>query len=104
MRAGSTWRRHVAHVGPNLQETDEASTMNFLSPAGRRAALALLAFNLLPAQVWAQAAATFPNRPIHIVVPFTAGGKPEELASAVRTDAAIFDETIKRSNIKIDPN
>ena len=32
------------------------------------------------------------------------GGKPEELAAAIRTDAAIFDETIKRSSIKVDQN
>lgn len=32
------------------------------------------------------------------------GSSPEELAAAIRTDAAIFDETIKRSSIKVEPN
>ncbi|MDD2547698.1 MAG: tripartite tricarboxylate transporter substrate binding protein [Burkholderiaceae bacterium] len=32
------------------------------------------------------------------------GSTPEELALAIRSDALVFDETIKRSNIKIDKN
>ena len=32
------------------------------------------------------------------------GGKPENLAAAIRNDSAIFDEAIKHSNIKVDQN
>ena len=57
--------------------------MKLPTHAWRRAALALLAAILLPAQVWAQAAQNFPNKPIHIIVPFTAGGTTDMLARSI---------------------
>ena len=49
----------------------------------RRSALALLAAALIPATGWAQAAKNFPNKTIHIVVPFTPGGTTDVLARAI---------------------
>jgi tripartite-type tricarboxylate transporter receptor subunit TctC len=57
--------------------------MDFCTNAWRRAVLALLALILMPAQVWAQAAQSFPNKPIHIIVPFTAGGTTDMLARSI---------------------
>lgn len=51
--------------------------------AGRRAALALMAAALVPTQVWAQPAQNFPNKPIHIIVPFTSGGTTDMLARSI---------------------
>ncbi len=57
--------------------------MNSRTRAGRRAALALMAAVLVPAQAWAQTAQNFPNKPIHIIVPFTAGGTTDMLARSI---------------------
>ena len=57
--------------------------MNFITHAWRRGALALLAVILMPIQVCAQSGQNFPNKPIHIIVPFTAGGTTDMLARSI---------------------
>lgn len=57
--------------------------MTFNSRAWRRGALALLAAILMPTPVWAQAGSSFPNKPIHIIVPFAAGGTTDMLARSI---------------------
>lgn len=57
--------------------------MDFITRAWRRTALALLAVILAPAPIWAQSAQSFPNKPIHIIVPFTAGGTTDMLARSI---------------------
>ncbi|MFZ4480283.1 MAG: Bug family tripartite tricarboxylate transporter substrate binding protein [Rhodoferax sp.] len=57
--------------------------MDFNTHAWRQVALTLLAMILMPAQAWAQSAQNFPNKPIHIIVPFTAGGTTDMLARSI---------------------
>lgn len=52
-------------------------------PTWRPTGLALLAAVVLPAQAIAQTAQTFPNQPIHIIVPFAAGGTTDVLARTI---------------------
>lgn len=57
--------------------------MAIFSTLGRRAALGALTLALTASTALAQTSAQFPNRPIKVIVPFTAGGATDNLARSI---------------------
>ena len=66
-------------------------------------AIALAAAAFCAAQpALAQSAGTYPNKPIHIIVTFTSGGAPEELAAYQKSEIAKWSKVVKDSGAKVE--